>query len=369
MRPGAPVGPTTYKIDIIPEYWVSTTRVDSEGNEDPFENDEAFSMLNVESRIRYGYSRSLEFLGGLNFRGNTATFANGNNNVETQASGLESFFGRVNYFFSSSKSHYYLFFRAKGTTYENTNFGVNDIVPNEIDLGDGGNEYGFGGGFGTSFSKWHHLNGEIEYRVPGNELSTEVPYLLDSAWAFQSFGLGLTLDGVFSLGNSPFTSEADRQIQTHGPTLMFNSVNRSFLRLGGRIFFALTDSWQASIFAKSIVSGTSTDYGFSIGGMLSIVSFGKSEGQFKVESFKEYSLEGSVIKVSPRGRFVQIDRGFSSDVEKGQRFDLYRTDFVGGNTLVALGVVYEVTSDKAILKILKRYRSEKIVKGLTARSR
>ena len=73
------------------------------------------------------------------------------------------------------------------------------------------------------------------------------------------------------------------------------------------------------------------------------------------------------LKVSPRGKFVKIDRGVASDVEKGMKFDIYRTDYFGGNKLMATGVVYQAGADWSIVKLVKKYGAGSLKKGDTAR--
>jgi len=92
-----------------------------------------------------------------------------------------------------------------------------------------------------------------------------------------------------------------------------------------------------------------------------------STESLKVESFKEYHIDGSVLKVSARGNFIKIDQGLSTDVEKGAKFDIYQTDYFGGNLLVASGVVFEVGSDWSVIKLTKKYKDIEIKPGFAAR--
>ena len=81
----------------------------------------------------------------------------------------------------------------------------------------------------------------------------------------------------------------------------------------------------------------------------------------------EYLVEASVVKISPRGKFLKIDKGIAGDVEKGMKIDIYQADFFGGNLLVVSGVVLQVGVDWAIVKITKRFRDIQIKIGFTAR--
>ena len=87
----------------------------------------------------------------------------------------------------------------------------------------------------------------------------------------------------------------------------------------------------------------------------------------KIDAFKEYHVDGSVLKVSARGNFLRIDQGLSTDVEKGMKFDIYQTDYFGGNELVASGIVYQVGADWSVIKLLKKYKEITILPGFAAR--
>jgi len=118
-----------------------------------------------------------------------------------------------------------------------------------------------------------------------------------------------------------------------------------------------------------VVSGVSTDEGTEFKLLLSWNSLGQTADQNKVESFKEYTVEAAVVKVSPRGKFVKIDRGVSQGVEKGMIIDIFKTDYDGTNILVASGHIQDVGSDWAIVRIVKRYRDVDLENGYVARGR
>jgi hypothetical protein len=117
----------------------------------------------------------------------------------------------------------------------------------------------------------------------------------------------------------------------------------------------------------SVIKGTSTDKGNSLMFSMGWSSEGVSPESIKVNSFKEYQIDGSVLKVSARGNFLRIDQGLSTDVEKGMKFDIYQTDYFGGNELVASGVVYQIGSDWSVVKITKKFLELEIKPGFSAR--
>jgi hypothetical protein len=119
--------------------------------------------------------------------------------------------------------------------------------------------------------------------------------------------------------------------------------------------------------AQTVMKGVSTDAGNIISFSLTTGSEGSTEESLKIQSFKEYHIDGAVLKVSAKGSFVKIDQGISSDVEKGMKFDIYKTDYFGGNTLVANGYIVEVGSDWSNIKIDKKFLDIEIKPGFAAR--
>jgi hypothetical protein len=102
---------------------------------------------------------------------------------------------------------------------------------------------------------------------------------------------------------------------------------------------------------------------------INLNSEGVTAESVKIDSFKEYQIEGSVLKVSARANFIKIDQGLSTDVEKGMLFDIYQTDYFGGNVLVASGYIQEVGSDWSVIKLTKKYSDIQIKPGFAARGK
>ena len=117
----------------------------------------------------------------------------------------------------------------------------------------------------------------------------------------------------------------------------------------------------------TVMEPVSTDAGSEVMFTITTQNIGETEEKTKIEKFKDYAIDGSVLEVSGRGNFIKIDQGLQSDVEKGRSFDIYQTDFFGGNELVAEGVVYEVGSDWSIIKLTKKFKNVEIRPGFAAR--
>jgi hypothetical protein len=56
-------------------------------------------------------------------------------------------------------------------------------------------------------------------------------------------------------------------------------------------------------------------------------------------------------------------------VNKGMVFDFFEFDYVGGNMLIARGIVIKTTADTSIVKITQRFNTKKDIKeGLIGRA-
>jgi hypothetical protein len=218
-------------------------------------------------------------------------------------------------------------------------------------------------------TKDHYLNAAGGYHQPANELSAELPWDVNTVWTWERFALELGAEGVYSFGADEFSETPTlKKPQGRGPSALYNSINRQWMAPKAAVYYAW-GSWRLGFQMMSRISGVSTDKGTEF--MVSLLKAskrGKTVTEKKQESFKEYRIESTVLKVSPRGRFVRIDQGLSQDIEKGMKFDIYQTDFFGGNELVATAIAFEVGLQKSILKIVKFYSSKRVKKGFVARA-
>jgi hypothetical protein len=194
-------------------------------------------------------------------------------------------------------------------------------------------------------------------------LSSEINYKFEAIYLFSKLSLLGGVEGIYSLESS---KNDQRPFMASGPTAMFNSHNRQYVApyIGLNYMF---DDVLFSLKGESVVAGRFTDKGNSIALGLSWNSTGVTEDSKIINSFKEYNIEGSVLKVSGQGNFIKIDQGLSTDVGKGAKFDIYQTDYFGGNLLVASGVVFDVGSDWAVIKLSKKFNEITIKPGFAAR--
>jgi hypothetical protein len=369
---GKSIPKKSFEFESKASLFSTASNLDIDGSEVALNEDDSFTQIDGQLSLRYGFGDSLELSGGLNFRSVQATYLVGNETISAANSGVESYFVGAKYSKRSSTSSrlfYALDIGVSQTAYNNSTFNsLAEIPTDEIVLGDSGNQYHLGVGISYMRTKDHYLSAWGAFRQPANNLSAEVPYFIESAWTWTKFALVMNLQGIYSLGSDEFSSNPLLKTpQSRGPSALYNSIDRQLMAPGvaGYMIFG---RWRVGVEARTVFSGVSTDKGTSFGVSLLRSSIGASKIEKKKNTFKEYRIEATILKVSPRGKFVQIDNGISQDVEKGMRFDIYQSDFFGGNELIAQGIAYEVAGDRSILKIVKKYSRKRVKKGFTARA-
>ncbi|MBC97446.1 MAG: hypothetical protein CME63_06835 [Halobacteriovoraceae bacterium] len=369
--PFAPLGEGAYEIKGKVDMFNSSGSYDHSGLEQELNDGESFSIIDSKLTLTYGYGESLQFIGAIGFRSVSAEYTVNSDTVTTSNSGLESYTLGVRYSWQQSQKLYYsIELLASQTPYTNTDYAnLNEVPEDEIILGDSGNSFEVGLGASYLLDKDWMLNLRGAYRMPGNNLSPELDFMAESAFTWTSMSAALAIDGVYAIGSDEYTDNTDsKPVQGRAPSFMYNSINRTIISPRVQVGWAI-GSWRVDLYGSQVVAGKSTDKGTRLGIQLVKMSAPKKNPNSKTkESFKEYSIEATVLKVSPKGRFVQIDQGVSQDIEKGMRFDFYETDFFGGNELIATGIVYETSLNRSIVKIIKKYAKKTIHKGFTARA-
>jgi len=362
-----------YNFDLNFNYSKTLSSYDVDGNEVELGELEDYSLMDTDVTISYGYSRKLEFSLGGKFRQVSSNRADSNNTeaITDTASGIENMNVGFKYAWKKSKNYRYAFSGSyvykvyeENTLYNSTS----EIPEGEIVLGDSGQEFNLGFHLDYIYSKWTTVEASAGYRSPGNELSPEVPYHFAVVKNYNKWALWGGVRGIYSLGTDNYTDAPEQKPENAtGSTERWNSINRSYIQPYAGIRYLFKKKYRLSFQGGQMISGTSTDKEGEFSINLAWSSGGKSKDEIFEESFKEYTTEATVIKVSPRGKFVKIDKGLAQDVSKGSKVDIYKTDYFGGNILIASGVIYESGPSWAIVKLLKRFRSVPIEKGLTAR--
>ncbi|MGZ3788036.1 MAG: hypothetical protein ACXVLQ_05900 [Bacteriovorax sp.] len=353
-----------YSIMVETSLFKNSAYFDDQGTVQSFPEGSSYRMIDTDFKMAYGISSNLEASLFGKFR--SVSSNDGTNNATH--TGPESLGVLAKYSFGAVRSfRYAIGLRYRQTLYTNTRYLSSQIPPvNEVILGDDGSEYGVDF-YATYLGHPWKIDLMAGYNSPPNDLSSEIVYKAEALYLFTRLGLFAGVEGIYSLKRDQFTdSPLSKPLMSTGQTKQFNSLNREKVApyLGGQYAF---DKFLFSLKGQSIVSGRSTDRGNLILASLSFSSEGITPESIKIESFKEYHVDGSVLKVSARGNFIKIDQGLATDVEKGMKFDIYQTDYFGGNVLVASGVAYDIGSDWAVIKLTKKYKDIEIKPGFAAR--
>lgn len=358
-----------YQLGVSGEFFKSSKRVDKDGKDIEFGDSEAFSRMQGEVSGYYGLTENLQIGGGVRFRQNRSTLMNlTTNEEETDTStGVESTFFNLIFAFKPVDRLQYVLegtFRFRPYTNEETN----GTQTASLMLGDEGNEYSAGLGVTYSSKSNNFLTGRIGYRKPGSEISSEIYWQVEGALVWNYVALVAGVDGISSLKNDPYEeNEADRPAFNNGATFLYNGSNRELIAPYAGVNFALGKNWRMEFRGSQVVSGRSTDLGTTFGiSLIRRVEERKTDRADK--SFKHYDFEATITKVSPKKGYVVIDKGIADDVQKGMKIDFFEFDYVGGNILLARGIVIQAKADTSIVKITNVYNTKKELKeGVVAR--
>jgi hypothetical protein len=293
----------------------------------------------------------------------------GSTTNEATVSGLESALVGMKYSFAENdRWRFALDAQFRSTFYSNEVYEQTQTVPDdEIILGDDGQEIKLGGGLSYQFSRSNYFNSNLYYVIPPNELSAEVAYDLNVTWALEKWWFYFGLAGVSSLSADQYTTdETSKPRMSTANSALYNSINRAYTRPYLGLAYNAT-SWKLGAEFAAINSGVSTDSGSEYSLNYTWSNDGITREDRKIESFKEYDVDSAIIKISPRKNFVKIDQGLAQEIEKGMKFDIFQTDYFGGNILVASGVVFEVGTDWSIIKVMKKFNQIEIKEGFAAR--
>lgn len=358
------LNPGAYSVNTSAMVFQTSAYYNTEGEEVEKPEGQEFRLIDVDLNLNYGVSRNLEIGAAARFRMVSSTI----NEVTTDNSGPESLAAEIKYAFPQvGQSRYAIGAHYRQTLYSNATYDDTLQLPiDEIDLGDGGSEYGVDL-FWTYVGNPAKFDARVGYSSPSNDLSEEITYKVEGLYRMSSLGLFAGVEGIYSLKKDEFSEDPLlKPAQSTGATLLFNSINREKIApyIGAHLYL---DKFIIGVKAQTVFAGSSTDKGHTIGVNLGWNSGGVTAESIKIDSFKEYNIDGSVLKVSARGNFLRIDQGLSTDVEKGMKFDIYQTDYFGGNVLVATGIVYEVGTDWSVIKLLKKYKDIQIKPGFAAR--
>ncbi len=360
-----------YEIEFDGNFFQTSGHFENDGTASTLEEGEEFSRLQGQTSLRYALSDNLSWEGGLRFRQNSSNNLRENEVNTVTNSGMESYYLKGRYStFNKKNLIYALTLQIRQSGEENSNYNNSSEIPNDqIVLSDGGTELSLGLDLSYLRSKKHTLNSQIAFRRPGNGLSSEMPYLVTSDWIFRQWIFSLGVEGIFSLKGDTYSDDpTQKPLQATGNTNLYNSINREYLSPRSGIYYA-AKNWKLGFEIAQTMRGISTDQGTRFGVNLVWSNNKQTRDKQKINRFKEYSIEANITKVSARGKFVLINKGLSSDIEKGMRFDIYGTDDSGKNVLIAEGIVYKSSGNKAVIKLIRKIKRMRIQKGFIARTK
>lgn len=349
------------------DYFQTSKTVDEKRKSTALPAGESFYRTQGEVGGLFGATDQLQLGLGLRYRLNQSTYMSGTQEIDASSSGVQSTFASFAYGFKPQGQWNVTLeglYRYVPYTNEVAPYNAEDLI-----LGDEGSEYSGGLGFTYSFKNNSFFTVRGGYRKPGLDLSNEMYWQAEAATAWKYVALVAGVDGVSSLNNDPYASNpASRPNYNTGNTNLYNSENREWIAPYAGFNIALGKTWRVELRGSQVVSGKSTDLGTSFGILLARRVDQAPEVKFD-KKFKTYDVEASVTRVSPKKEYVVIDKGLADDVEKGTKFDFFEFDYVGGNVLVAQGVVIQTKVNSSIVKITQRFDTKKEIKeGLIARA-
>lgn len=349
-----------YQIGITGDYFSTTKQADYKGNVTELDPGDSFSRVQSEFFGAYGLTSNLQVGLGTRLRQNMSSSAYDETKT---SSGVESTYLTLMYAFNPvERTQYSLegLFRFRPYTNQESEFGNSS---EQLVLGDDGNEYSAGLNATWSSKSNNHLNTKIGYRKSGSLISPEIYWQIEAALAWNYLALMTGIEGFNSLDENRHSNRS----YNYGVTRLYNSYNRELFAPYAGLNLALGQFWRLEMKATLLNSGKSTDLGSAYSISLFKRSSDKKSNSFD-KAFKSYDFESAIVKVSPRKGYVVIDKGISSDVQKGMKIDFYEFDYIGGNILLATGIVYETRSDSSIVKVTYVYNAKKELKeGVLAR--
>lgn len=358
-----------YQLGVYNDYFKTDKMFDDKGKKEEFVDDVKNTRIQSEISGQYGATNDLQFGVGFRFRQNATKYTLNGEEETATSSGLQSTFLNLMFAFKPvDRIQYTLEGTFRYSPYTNDEFDETTDSTNDIILGDSGNEMSAGLGMTYMGAGQNFFTLRGGYRRPGSEISHEIYWQAEGAMAWKYVALIAGVDGVSSLKNDPYEDDEANRPNYNTASNLYNTKNREWITPYAGINFALGDSWRIELRGSHVVSGVSTDQGTTFGFNL-IRRVDKTETRLVDSKFKTYDIEATVTKISPKKEYVVIDKGIADDFNKGMRIDFFEFDYVGGNVLVASGVIIKTKSDSAIVKITQRFNNKKELKeGLIGRA-
>ena len=359
------------ELEFSFDYFTPVSIVDESGEASSLTSENNVIHTNAELIYRYGISSDFQITGGLKARSvqTNFIFSDDGNQYGITKSGLENF--NLGFKWASGyedNSQYAVEGYYAQKTFTNTEL-TDESFLTDSSLGDDTREYAIGVNYTIKTRADNLYEARVLYRSPAEYLSTEIFSEVQLTLRWERFALYGGIENVYSLENSPYNNEINEKPQYRtDPSELYNSIDRSWTApyLGAGI--ALGSEWRIEGRYTQVFTGNSTDIGPRI--LISLARRREDKKEFakRDQRFKEYRVEGAVTKISKSRKLAIIDKGEKDDLKRGMQVDFYYFDYVGGNELIARGVVIKTQVSKAVVQIKKRYGRRRVQEGTVIRA-
>lgn len=349
-------------------YFLSSKKIDGVKEAIDFKEGESFETIDVNMTGSYGFTDRLQGHVGVNFRQNQSIETINNELVIDRINGLESLIIGFKYNWKRTDGFQYAMLGEYGQRLYSAEIFKSEQANKGIILGDNGPYATFGLNATYQTKSKNILAVKAHYHNPGADLSSEILTELEAAYVGKKAALYVGVKNITSLNQDPFSDDITQKpaIAT-GNTQLYNSINRNLTSAHLGLNFAFGEHWIFGTKVSNTFNAISSDLGTNI--IVTLTRRNESRNTFKAKdtAFKEYQVEASVQKIGKTRNVVVIDVGMDDNVNNGMRFDFYFFDYLGGNELIATGVVVKASSSKSLVKILKRYSKKRVEEGTMAR--
>ncbi len=356
FAPEVPLGEKAWAVQTTVDYFNRQAAYNDDGQKVEASH---FTRTQGEVSFAYGFTDQIFAAAGGRYRQNKG---------EQSSQGLESMVARLGY----------------GAWFDPAWLGVlslqwrhamfkTAVDEKDLALGDDGDELSVQGSLFWPRKERQIWSLAVAYVAP-HDLSTEIDYRLQGTWLTRprptgpNWSLGVGVEGVVSLKQGPYQQDPSQRPKPWPSTNLYRSFNRAWTIPFVQIA-AGEKNWHFSVQGGMHVQGNSTDKGITVLANLVYRGGGISQTTRKIERFKEYAVEGMVIQVSPRGKFVKIDQGLRDGLDRGSTVDIFQSDYLGQNILFAAGTVYQVGDTWAVVRILSKFKTEPLQTGMIIRAK
>lgn len=361
------------EISLDTTYFNTTSIVNEDSVASSLAEGTSNQRLDFDFIGKYGLTDHLELMGGIRGRYIQAQFSfdpgTGSEDYTLSRSGAESGVVGLEYSLKEVEgTRYSVLGYYRKAFHSSSEFLGGE--PTDVALGDDSREYGLGINFYYKTESANVLDAHIVYRSPGEDLSQEVFSRVQGAMVWKRVALYAGVENVFSFDADPYSNDPENKPAVlQGSSVQFNSVNRQWSAPYGGLSFGLGPAWRIGVEYAQVTTGRSTDLGQRL--LINLTrrseesdnSFAKRDSQFK-----QYRIEAVVQKMASSRKVAVVDKGIERGLNQGMRVDFYHFDFVGGNELIATGVVIKARASKSLVRITKRLSRKRVEEGTVARA-